>query len=78
MDWSNDYCPISNEEVKEALPRSADFAEFICPTCGRFRITGTAMKIVRTKELQDRLAVLDEAKRRAPNGIIPLIDSGLL
>jgi hypothetical protein len=78
MDWSNDNCPVSNEHVREALPRNADFAEFICETCGRFRITGSAMAEIRHKDRPEREALLAKAKARAEkDGSIPMIDTYL-
>lgn len=69
MDWSNDTCPITNEPVREALPRMGDYAEFICPTCGRFRISGTSMETIRTYDPNRRLEFLEQARVSAAGGI---------
>jgi hypothetical protein len=73
MDWSNDDCPVSNEPAREALPRIGDFAEMICPTCGRFRISRSSLETIRHYEADDRLAFLEKAKREAQGGAIPFI-----
>ncbi|TWA35482.1 hypothetical protein [Sinorhizobium medicae] len=76
MNWIN--CPISNEPAQEALPRLGDFAEFTCPTCGRFRITGTALEMIRSRDFDGRQFVLTQAKCKAPEGEIPVIGSYML
>lgn len=78
MNWTNDNCPVSNEPAQEALPRMGDFAEIICPSCGRFRISGTALEMIRNRDPDGRERALAEAKRRAPEGEIPLITSYML
>lgn len=65
MDWSNDTCPVCNNGGREALPRMGDFAEFICDGCGRYRVTGTALEIIRHEEPQTRRAALDKAIERS-------------
>ncbi|WP_234895721.1 hypothetical protein [Sinorhizobium medicae] len=78
MNWINDDCPVSNEPAQEALSRLGDFAEFTCPTCGRFRITGTALEMIRGLDLDGRQFALTQAKSKAPEGKIPVIDSYML
>ncbi|RWG20150.1 MAG: hypothetical protein EOQ55_12600 [Mesorhizobium sp.] len=73
LDWSNDSCPVSNEPAKEALPRMGDFAEFICDTCGRFRISLSSLKEIRLHDAPSRQGFLESAKRAAPKGSIPFI-----
>ncbi|MGZ2475508.1 hypothetical protein ACVI1N_003799 [Sinorhizobium medicae] len=68
----------SNKPAQEALPRLGDFVEITCPTCGRFRITGTALEMIRGRDLDGRQFALTQAKRKAPEGKIPVIDSYML
>lgn len=73
MNWSVDKCPVTQETAQEALPRMGDYSEHICPTCGRFRISGSSREAIRHYRLNERVAFLDEAKRRAAKGEIPFI-----
>ncbi|GEC42306.1 hypothetical protein EME01_63780 [Sinorhizobium meliloti] len=70
--------PRLNEPAQEALPRLGDFAEITCPTCGRFRITRTALEMIRGRDLDGRQFALTQAKRKALEGKIPVIDSYML
>jgi len=65
MDWSNDSCPICNGQAKEALPRMGDLAEILCSECGRYRVSGTALEVIRHEDRQTRDAALAAAKARA-------------
>ncbi|WP_234838519.1 hypothetical protein [Sinorhizobium medicae] len=79
MKWTNGDCPVSNEPAQEALPGLLrDFAEITCPTCGRFRITRTALEMIRGRDLDGRQFALTQAKRKAPESKIPVIDSYML
>lgn len=79
MNWTNDNCPICELPAEEALPRMGDFAEFICDDCGRYRITGTALETIRTKDITNRRALLERAKAiaAAEGKHIPEINSYL-
>ncbi|WP_457812052.1 hypothetical protein [Sinorhizobium meliloti] len=78
MKSTNGDCPVSNEPAQEALPRLGDFVEITCPTCGRFRITRTALEMIRGRDLDGRQFALTQAKRKALEGKIPVIDSYML
>lgn len=73
MTWTSDHCPISDEPAQEALPRDGDFAEFNCPTCGRFRIAISSLKKIRNYARDDRTALLYQAVRNAPKDAIPVV-----
>ena len=75
MNWSADRCPISDEAAEEALPRVGDFVEIICQSCGRFRVSGSAMEALRHLEKQHKLEILNEAKRVTRAGEIPYIQN---
>ncbi|CAN7450550.1 hypothetical protein LJR235_002901 [Pararhizobium sp. LjRoot235] len=78
MNWTNDTCPISLEPAQEELSGIEDVVEFICPTCGRFRITGTALAMILHRDPDTREAALAQAKTKAKEGEIPTIDSSML
>ncbi len=61
-------CPISNEPLLEVLPKIGDFAEFICPSCGRFRISRTALKTIKKKSREEREILLNKARSNAQGG----------
>jgi len=65
MDWSNDNCPVCDNAAKEALPRMGDFAEIICDDCGRYRVTGSALEVIRFASHEDRTRALRRAKKHA-------------
>jgi hypothetical protein len=65
MNWSNDTCPPSNQQAQEMLPRMGDNVEFNCPSCGRFRISGTAFEVIRSFPEVTRKSALDKAKKRS-------------
>lgn len=65
MNWSNDNCPVSDEPAQETVPRMGDNVEFVCPSCGRFRVTGSAMEVIRHSSPEDRSRALRRAAKRA-------------
>ncbi len=74
MDWSNDTCPVCRQQGREALPRIGDFAEFICDDCGRYRISGSSMELMRHEDdYEARRAALDQAISTADGRAIPFI-----
>lgn len=78
MNWTNDTCPISIEPAQEDVSGIEDVVEFVCPTCGRFRITGTALAMILHRDSDAREFALAQAKMRAEAGEIPTIDSSML
>jgi predicted RNA-binding Zn-ribbon protein involved in translation (DUF1610 family) len=69
-------CPISDEPVHEMLPRVGDFAEFICPSCGRFRISRRALRLIKNLSRGRRETLLNKARSDAQGGEgIPFIRS---
>ena len=76
MDWSNDNCPVCRGSAREALPRMGDFAEIICDSCGRYRISGTAIEVMRHDDDDARRTrILEQAKLDANDGAIPFVQS---
>ena len=73
MDWSNDSCPVCRQDAREALPRMGDFAEIICDDCGRYRISGSSLEVMRHEDDADiRKSALRHAIRDA-GGNMPFI-----
>jgi predicted RNA-binding Zn-ribbon protein involved in translation (DUF1610 family) len=69
-----DRCPISDEPAEVAIPTDGDFAEFDCPSCGRFRISRTALKAIKRLPRKEKEALLNKARSDAQGGEgIPLI-----
>jgi len=74
----SNMCPISQEPIEKEIPGTADVVEIICPTCGRFRITGSAIIGLKVHRLEVRAEILERAKEAAREGEIPQINSGHL
>ena len=62
-----DKCPISGDPV-ETLPTTGDYIELDCPTCGRFRISGSALEAMTELSRQEKEAFLSKAKSDAQGG----------
>jgi hypothetical protein len=67
MNQTKDYCPISDEPA-ETSPTDGDFAEFDCPSCGRFRISRTALKTITNLPRKERETLLNKARSDAQGG----------
>lgn len=65
-------CPISDEPVK-ALPSGGDFLEFVCPSCGRFRISRTALRLIKNLSRRRRETLLNKARSDAQGDGVPFI-----
>lgn len=65
-------CPITGD-LAQVAPATGDFKEFDCPTCGRFKISNTALALAEGQPelLQEALVA---AKSRA-NDQVPTIDN---
>jgi hypothetical protein len=61
----SDQCPVTNEPAQQAQMSTGDFAEFTCPTCGRFRVSQWAVQ--QLSDMPQALAndALAKAKKRA-------------
>ena len=58
------------------LPRPAGAHHVHCPNCGEFKITDTALPVVgHALELSERQAYLEQARRNAGPGEVPLIQA---
>lgn len=64
---TTDTCPISDEPA-ELIPSDGDFAEFVCPSCGRFRISRTALRLIKNLSRRRREALLNKARSDAQGG----------
>lgn len=74
MSWTyGNKCPVTDEECQEALPRQGDYRELICPTCGRFRISGTSFETIKKYSPDEKVAFLHKAMADAQDGTIPYI-----
>lgn len=65
MPSTNDQCPVTNEPAQQAQASVGDFTEFTCPTCGRFRVSRSAVE--QLSDMPEELSVdaLAKAKKRA-------------
>lgn len=66
-------CPIDGKEAAEVFPRTHDASEYVCPDCGRFRISRSAFTIVEKSTAENRNRMLKSAKRRLNSTSIPMI-----
>ena len=67
-------CPITGDE--NSLRVSAgDYREYDCPTCGRFRISGTALALAGANDQDVLRAALDVARHSTPSGQVPMISN---
>ncbi len=77
MSSTNEQCPVTNEPAQQDQSSTGDFAEFTCPTCGRFRVSRSAVQ--QLSDMPEALATdaLAKAKKRAEidGGEVPLIRS---
>ena len=64
---NTNICPISGDPA-QSLPTTGDYIELDCPTCGRFRISGSALKSMTELSRQEKEALLSKAKRDAQGG----------
>ena len=65
-------CPISAD--RDVLqPSIGDYVEYNCPTCGRFRISGTAFELVSEHDPETLKTALNVAKLSADPGQVPMI-----
>ncbi|MBB3237387.1 hypothetical protein FHS20_004284 [Phyllobacterium endophyticum] len=60
-------CPISNEPV-DLISTASDYSEFNCPSCGRFRISPAALKLIVNHSRRRRESLLDKARADAQGG----------
>ncbi len=66
-------CPVSDEPVVISFTEN-EFVEFECSGCGRFRISRTALAMIKGQSRADREALLNNARRNAQGGVrIPYI-----
>ncbi|MDR6759486.1 hypothetical protein J2Y48_004802 [Mycoplana sp. BE70] len=74
MIWSNATCPVTDEPAREMDPRIGDNVEFVCRTCGHFRVTGSALKTMRHFPVSARQRALSRATDRAArDGSMPTL-----
>ncbi|PSH65431.1 hypothetical protein [Phyllobacterium sophorae] len=64
----SNHCPISEEPAEEVSPAHGDFAEFVCPGCGRFRISRSALKTIVNLRRKEKEALLNKARSDAQGG----------
>ena len=65
-------CPVCGEAATFA-PKRGDYTEVSCERCGAYTISGTWAKTFESLSADERLANLEEAKRRARLGDVPFI-----
>jgi hypothetical protein len=69
-----DHCPISGDTWVRR-PTTGDYLEYNCPTCGRFRVTRTAMKLAGEKDQGLLREALQVAKHSTRPGEVPIISN---
>lgn len=72
--WSNATCPVTDEPAREMEQRLGDNVEFVCQSCGHFRVTGSALMAMRRFPISVRQRALSRATDRAArDGSMPTI-----
>ncbi|MDY8109451.1 hypothetical protein U0C82_09900 [Fulvimarina sp. 2208YS6-2-32] len=66
-------CPICEANAHETLPRSGDFHEITCLTCGHFRITEAAVAQYEDSPVDERKRLLSKAKANASGDALPIV-----
>lgn len=61
MNKVSEECPISNE-LAEVILTTGDYREFKCSSCGRFRISSSALITIRTRSRKEREVLLSQAR----------------
>ena len=65
-------CPISGDP-DTLQPKTGDYAEYDCPTCGRFRISRTALQLAGDDDQELLRTALEIAKHAADPDEVPTI-----
>lgn len=67
------FCPVSDEPA-ELSASDAEFVKIECPRCGQFKISRTALVMIKGQSRADRETLLNNARRDAQGGVgIPFI-----
>jgi hypothetical protein len=68
-------CPVSNQTAWELVSAPIKGThEFVCPFCGRFRITDRAMTAIRSLPNHEKGAALQSARDRSlRDGSMPIV-----
>ena len=69
-------CPVCGDPASEEMHLHDEDAQTIsCPKCGRFGISATALRIMGLLAPEERRGKLEDARKQAQPGQIPLIVS---
>jgi Zn-finger nucleic acid-binding protein len=66
-------CPVCDRPAQWASPKLGDLEQVACPECGKFQVSGSALKLMETKRSDQRRAYLLDAKNRTRPGEFPFI-----
>jgi predicted RNA-binding Zn-ribbon protein involved in translation (DUF1610 family) len=66
------YCPITAELAEQVEVSTKEYLEFVCPTCGRFRMSPTVLRDHSTNR-ETLVAALKRAKRGSRRRAVPLL-----
>lgn len=61
MNHIDHSCPITDEPVDDVILKMGDTVEYVCPTCGRFRITFEAATALKVQPRWKRWAKFEKA-----------------
>ena len=67
------YCPVCDQEAEEIGALTADIRHVDCSSCGRYLISNTAVAKFKNLPFEERRQRLEEAKRAAKPGNLPII-----
>ena len=66
-------CPITDEAARRNVEPTVDHEEFFCPSCGRFRISRTALLINGSYPVRDCKDFCGGAGRDVASSAIPMV-----
>jgi hypothetical protein len=71
-------CPICGNPSNAGSPTFRGRKQVTCETCGQFQISDGGEAVLKRLSLEDRLAKLEEARRRAVPSEIPYLGPDIL
>lgn len=75
MTWTDDTCPITEEPAERRVPEAGGYAEYKCPFCRKFRISGAAAASLKKYDRDRRIEFLLLAQNVAGDDEIPVVDN---
>jgi hypothetical protein len=68
-------CPICGAAAEDITSGVFDGLQVRCPRCGDFEVSGTVLERLLRQGYEERVEALEKARRLAPKGQRPIINS---